>query len=150
MTAPSALPILLVEDNRDDAALALHALEAAGHRPSVHLVRDGTAALAYLFGDDSEARREALRVVLLDIKLPLIGGIEVLRRIKGDTRARSIPVVMFTSSAEARDLEVCYRLGANSYVVKPVDFTAFSETLSLTVRYWLEVNVPEREPSGAR
>lgn len=150
MTSPTAPLVLLVEDNRDDAALALHTLEAAGHRTSVHLVRDGADALAYLFGEDSEARREVLRVVLLDIKLPLIGGIEVLRRIKGDTRTRSLPVAMFTSSSEVRDREACYRLGANSYVVKPVDFVSFSQTLSSTVRYWLEVNVPEHDSSMAR
>lgn len=140
MSTSAPRPVLHVEDSRDDAALAQHALEAAGHSNSVHLVRDGAEAVEYLFGADSGPRREALRVVVLDIKLPFIGGIDVLRRIRGDPRTLFLPVVMFTSSAEARDREACYSMGANSYVVKPMDFPSFSEVLVHLVRYWLEVN----------
>lgn len=133
-------PVLMVEDNRDDAALAFHAIEVSGHRNLVHLVRDGAAAMDYLFGPDAGPRVAALKVVVLDIKLPMVGGIDVLRRMKADEATRTIPTVMFTSSGEGRDRDECFRLGVNSYVVKPVDFASFSDALVRLLRYWLEIN----------
>jgi len=141
--------VLLVEDNRTDAALALHAVRAAGVLATVHVVSNGAAALEFLRLQPA-ASDEDVRLVLLDIKLPKIGGIDVLGRIKADPAMSRIPVVMFTSSAEPSDIQASYRLGANSYVVKPVDYAEFAETIVRTVNYWLEVNLTaERQEPAA-
>jgi len=137
--------ILLVEDNPDDVELALHALRKHKLANTIVVVRDGAEALDFLFGTGAYAGRKANaipRVVLVDLKLPKVDGIEVLRRIKGDPRTRLIPVVVLTSSQEESDLVESYRLGANSYIVKPVDFEQFTETVRQLGLYWLLLNQP--------
>ncbi len=138
--------ILLVEDNPNDAELALHALRKNRLANRVHLARDGAEALEFLFGTgDSEGRNVGLggpKVILLDLKLPKVDGIEVLRRIKSDPRTRSIPVVVLTSSKEERDVAETYSLGVNSYIVKPVDFQQFTESVRELGMYWLLLNEP--------
>ena len=137
-----AVDVLLVEDNPYDIELTLRALKKRpGRRISV--VRDGAEALAFLYGTGDYAGRQDLlppRVVLLDLKLPKIDGLEVLRRIKADERTRHVPVVVLTSSREERDVAACYRLGVNSYIVKPVEFAAFAEVVRDVGFYWLVVN----------
>jgi CheY-like chemotaxis protein len=137
--------ILLVEDDPDDEALTLRALRAAHVGDEVVVVRDGVEALDYLFGTGRHAGRDVSlqpRVVLLDLKLPRLDGLEVLRRIRADERTRLLPVVILTSSAEDRDRVESYRLGANSYVRKPVDFGRFAEAIRQLGLYWLRLNQP--------
>lgn len=135
--------ILLVEDNPDDVELTLLAMENSSCAGRIDVVRDGAEALDYVFCRGGFAARdpeESPRAVLLDIKLPLIDGIDVLRTIKEDQRTRHLPVIMFTSSAQNRDLIACYDLGVNSYIVKPVDVDEFFDTVGLIGRYWLVLN----------
>ncbi len=135
--------ILLVEDNPNDVQLTLHAFAKNNLSNNVHVVRDGAEALEFLFCTGSYANRKTEngpRVVLLDLKLPLVDGLEVLRRIKTDTRTRAIPVVILTSSREERDLLESYQLGVNSYIVKPVDFGQFIESVRHLGLYWLLLN----------
>ena len=134
--------ILLVEDNANDEMLALHAFKKHDLADKVHVVRDGAEALEYIFCTGAYATRrfENPRVILLDKKLPLVDGMEVLRQIRADPRTRVIPVVMLTSSAEERDVIDSYQLGVNSYIVKPVDFEQFSETARNLGYYWLLIN----------
>ena len=136
--------ILLVEDNPNDAELTLRALRKARVANDVHVVRDGAEALEFLFGRaDLGAPRSTLpRVVLLDLKLPKVDGLEVLRRVKGDDRTKLIPVVVLTSSREESDLVASYHLGANSYIVKPVDSDKFFEAVHEIGLYWLLLNEP--------
>lgn len=138
--------ILLVEDDPDDIELAMHALKRDKISPSVHIARDGVEALDFIFpgGEQAGARRDVNlpKVVLLDMKLPRLDGLEVLRRLKADTRTNSIPVVMMTSSREQRDVAESYRLGVNSYIVKPVDFEQFSEAVRKVGHYWVSLNNP--------
>jgi len=144
MTPPPA-EILLAEDNGADAELTLRALRRRGVERNVHWVKDGAEALEYLFGEGQYAHlsgRPAPRVVLLDVKMPKVDGIEVLRRLKQDPIRRVIPVVVMTSSKEQRDIAESYRLGANSYVVKPVQFDSFLETVSRIGDYWIQTNQP--------
>jgi two-component system, response regulator len=138
--------ILLVEDNANDELLALHAFKKHNLANKVHVVRDGAEALEFIFCTGAYASRnfENPRVILLDKKLPLVDGMEVLREIRADPRTRMIPVVMLTSSAEERDVVESYQLGVNSYIVKPVDFEQFSETARQLGYYWLLVN---RQPA---
>jgi len=139
------IEILLVEDNPADAELALHALRREKLANSIHLVRDGEEALDYLFCRGSYQDRSAdhqPRLVLLDLKLPKVDGLEVLRQVKNDARLRSIPVVILTSSREERDLVESYKLGVNSYIQKPVDFDRFREMIKEVGLYWLVVNQP--------
>lgn len=135
--------VLLVEDNANDAEFALRALNRSPVSPRVvHLV-DGARALDYLFGEGEYAdpsSRGRPRVVLLDLKLPKVDGIEVLRRLKEDERTRDIPVVVLTSSREPRDIAACYGHRANSYVVKPVNFEAFTQSMGTVANYWVRVN----------
>lgn len=140
-------PILLVEDNADDEALALRALEKNQIQNTIVVARDGAEALDYLFGTGVYAGRDMTTmpaVVLLDLKLPKIDGLEVLRRIRADEGTKLLPVVILTSSKEDRDLINGYSLGANSYVRKPVDFTQFAEAVRHLGLYWLLLN--ERPP----
>src|ERR671925_1055359 len=147
--ATGGVEILLVEDNKDDEALTLHALKKYNVTNKIHVVRDGAEALEFIFCTDRYAHRRITdkpKVILLDIKLPLVDGLEVLRKIKQDPRTQAIPVVMLTSSREERDLVESYRLGVNSYVVKPVDFTQFSEAIRQLGCFWAILN--ERPPGS--
>ena len=142
-----SVDILMVEDNPDDERLTLRAFAKNKLTNRIHVVRDGQEALDYVFCTGKYADRKITdrpHVILLDIKLPLIDGIEVLRRIKADERTRTIPVVMLTSSREERDLVETYRLGVNSYIVKPVDFEQFTESARSLGMYWLLMNRPPK------
>jgi two-component system response regulator len=135
--------VLLVEDNPDDLELAQLAFRRGRFANSIDVARDGSDALDHLFCEGRYAGRDPSdepRLILLDIKLPLVDGIDVLRTIKGDPRTRHIPVVMLTSSAEDRDLHACYELGANSYIVKPVDMEQFLTAVQSIGSYWLMLN----------
>lgn len=135
--------ILLVEDNPDDVELTLLAMERAHGTRHITVLRDGAQALDYVFRRGHYADRtpeETPRVVLLDIKLPLVDGIDVLRRIKEDERTRHLPVVMLTSSDQCGDLTTCYDLGVNSYIVKPVDIDTFFGVIEQVDRYWTVIN----------
>jgi len=138
-----AIDILLVEDNPQDIELTIRALKRRNLANSVYVVEDGAEALDFLFGRGKYDKRDAgqnPRLVLLDLKLPKLNGLEVLRILKQEARTRSIPVVMVTSSREDPDIKAAYELGANSYVVKPVDFDSFMEAMSSLGFYWLLVN----------
>jgi len=133
--------ILLVEDNPKDEALTLRALRKNNISNTVVVARDGAEAVDYLFGTLNEApARELPQLVLLDLKLPKIDGLDVLRRIRAEDRTRLLPVVILTSSREERDIIDGYSLGANSYVRKPVDFTQFTEAVRQLGLYWLLLN----------
>lgn len=135
--------ILLVEDDASDEELTLRALEKSRIGNRVVVVRDGAAALDYLFARGSHAgrdTRERPQVVLLDLNLPKVGGLEVLRAMRADDRTRLLPVVILTSSKEDKDLVRGYESGANSYIVKPVDFTQFSHAVGQLGMYWLVLN----------
>jgi two-component system, response regulator len=135
--------ILLVEDNPNDEALTLRALRKNNITDRVVVARDGAEALDYLFATGAYQDRnpsEVPRVVLLDLKLPKIDGLEVLRRLRANARTRLLPVVILTSSNEERDLVAGYGSGANSYIRKPVDFNEFAETVRHLGRYWLQMN----------
>lgn len=144
-----AIQILLVEDNPNDLELALHAFKRHKLANGVHVVRDGAEALDFLFkrgaylarGEESDPQ-----VVLLDLKLPKLDGLEVLRQIKADERTRRLPVVVLTSSNDESDVIESYDVGVNSYIVKPVDFDQFSESIRLIGFYWLLVNRPPERP----
>jgi CheY-like chemotaxis protein len=142
MVPPNQVEILLVEDNPDDADLTLRALTRHNLANRVLVARDGAEALEFLLGDNPKAA--APKVILLDLKLPKIDGLEVLRRLKADDRTKAIPVVVLTSSNEEPDITSSYQLGANSYIVKPVDFEAFVRSVADVGLYWLLLN--ERPP----
>ncbi len=140
-----AIEVLLVEDNPTDAELTLRALRGKGLRNNFVVARDGQEALDCLFAQGAYADRnmgESPKLVLLDLRLPKIDGIEVLRKIKSDERTKMIPVVVLTSSRQEPDIEKCYQLGANSYIVKPVDFDKLVEAVSALGVYWLLMNEP--------
>jgi two-component system response regulator len=139
----SRADILLVEDNPNDIELTLHAFKIANLANPVHVARDGVEALDFVFCTGPHAGRSIEnkpKLILLDLKLPRLDGHEVLKRIKGDPRTAAIPVVMLTSSAEERDVMRTYQVGANSYIVKPVDFEQFTEAVRDIGKYWLEIN----------
>ncbi|MGB9071658.1 MAG: response regulator [Terriglobales bacterium] len=139
------IEILLVEDNKDDVELTLHALRKENLANSIHVARDGEEALEFLFCDGIHAARSfdhPPRLILLDLKLPKVDGMEVLKRLKADARTKTIPVVILTSSKEERDLVNGYNLGANSYIQKPVDFDQFRDTVKNVGLYWLLINQP--------
>ncbi len=146
MTGHSEVEILLVEDNPSDVELTLRALKNRNLANQVFVARDGAEALEFFFGEQSPLRDigVAPRVILLDLKLPKVDGLEVLRRLKGDERTRTLPVVVLTSSKEEPDIAAAYRLGANSYIVKPVDFEAFARAVSEVGLYWLLLNEQPR------
>ncbi len=133
--------ILLVEDNPDDEALTLRALRKDRIFNEVAVAHDGAEALDYLFSTDREMRVMP-ELILLDLKLPKVDGLEVLRRIRSDERTKLLPVVILTSSDEERDLLESYTFGANSYIRKPVDFTQFTEAIRQMKLYWLVLNEP--------
>lgn len=135
--------ILLVEDSLDDVAFFVRTLERAGLGARLHAVHDGAEALAFIFGDNqpvTPARVLRLKVIILDLKLPKVSGLEVLRRLKNAPQTRQIPVVILSSSQEERDLIESYQLGVNSYVVKPMDFDAFGASVRTLCQYWLQFN----------
>ncbi len=137
--------ILLVEDNPNDEELALHALKKNNLANHIHVARDGAEALEFIFGTGAYAGRQVKngpKVILLDLKLPKVDGLEVLRRVKADPHTRGIPVVVLTSSREERDIVESYQLGVNSYVTKPVDFGQFTEAVRTLGLYWLLLNQP--------
>ena len=139
--------VLLVEDNPHDAELTIRVFKKHNLAGRLFHVKDGAEALDFLLARDRQDGPEAdapPRVVLLDLKLPKVDGLEVLRIMKADERTRTIPVVVVTSSAEDPDIEAAYRLGANSYVIKPVQFEAFMEVMRRLGIYWLTANRPLR------
>ncbi len=141
----SGVEILLVEDNPNDVQLALHAFQKHHVANHIQVARDGAEALEFIFCSGKFAHRQienGPKVILLDLKLPLVDGIEVLRRVKADPRTRTIPVVVLTSSREERDIVESYQLGVNSYIVKPVDFDQFTESVRQLGLYWLLLNQP--------
>ncbi len=147
--ADNAVEILLVEDNPNDVELALHALRKHNLANRIHVVRDGAEALEYIFCTGEYAQRSienSPKLVLLDLNLPKVDGLEVLGRIKADSRTRSIPVVVLTSSREEHDVAACYEMGVNSYIAKPVDFEQFSDSVRQLGLYWPLLNepIPER------
>ncbi|TLY16514.1 MAG: response regulator [Nitrospirae bacterium] len=138
-------PILLVEDNPDDQTLILRALKKNNILNEVVLVRDGVEALDYLFSTGAHQGRDPdlmPQVVLLDIKLPKLDGLEVLKRIRADERTKRLPVVILTSSREQQDLTASYDSGVNSYIQKPVDFNQFSDAVRKLGLYWILLNIP--------
>jgi two-component system response regulator len=136
------LEVLLVEDDPDDLELTLHTLREARITNPIKVARDGEEALEYVFsrGRYAGASHPLLRLILLDLKLPKVDGLQVLRQLKEDPRTKGIPVVILTSSKEEKDMVAGYRLGANSYIQKPVDFEQFQNTVRETGYYWLVVN----------
>ena len=137
--------ILLVEDNPNDVELSLHALRKNNLANNIHVVRDGEEALDFLFCRGVYQGRDTgltPKVVFLDLKLPKVDGLEVLRQIRADDRLRTLPVVIMTSSREERDVVAGYRLGINSYIVKPVEFDQFTEAVRQFGCYWLLLNQP--------
>jgi two-component system response regulator len=147
MAAMSKQPveILLVDDDAADVELALDAFQTSQLTNRIHVVRDGEQALDFLFCAGAYVGRrpeDRPRVVLLDLKLPRVDGLEVLRQMKADPRTRSIPVVVLTSSREERDVVESYQLGVNSYIVKPMGFEQFSEAVRQVGHYWLLLNEP--------
>ena len=137
------LEILLVEDNPQDAELTIRALKKQNLANRVHVVKDGAEALDYLFAIDAYEGRDignTPKVILLDLKLPKVDGLEVLRKVKADERTKMIPIVVLTSSREEKDMVESYKLGVNSYIVKPVDFNKFVDAVGDLGLYWLLLN----------
>ena len=141
--------ILLAEDNPNDVELTLYALRRHNFANRIHVVRDGAEALEFIFCTGAYAHRHIAhspKVMLLDLKLPLIDGLEVLQRLKADPRTCMIPVVVLTSSREERDVVESYRLGVNSYITKPVDFEQFTVAVRTLGMYWVLLNQPPGLP----
>ncbi|MBI3359477.1 MAG: response regulator [Nitrospirae bacterium] len=136
------IEILLVEDNPLDVELTLRALQQHNLSNKVHWAKDGVEALEFLFPQEESNHNRHIRVVLLDLKLPKVNGLEVLERIRSEERTRTLPVVMLTSSGESPDVKKAYELGANSYIVKPIDFNNFSEVVAKLGFYWAIINRP--------
>lgn len=142
---PNAVDILIVEDSPEDLELTLRSLTQANVTNHIEVARDGAEALDFVFGEGAHAGRDvahAPKVILLDLKLPKVDGLEVLQRVKGDARTRTIPVVVLTSSREQTDVIESYRLGVNSYIVKPVNFGSFAAVVQKLGMYWLLLNQP--------
>jgi CheY-like chemotaxis protein len=139
------IEILVVEDNRADAELTLHALKKSANINHIHIVRDGEEALNFLFCRAPYCDRSSQplpQLILLDLKLPKVDGLSVLRALKADGRTSWIPVIALTASNEERDLAASYSLGVNSYIQKPVDFDQFRQTVATLALYWLLINLP--------
>ena len=147
MNDSTAVEILLVEDSAEDLELAVRALRKANLTNHIEVARDGAEALDFIFCEGRHAVRkiaDAPKVILLDLKLPKVDGLEVLQRIKADPRTRHIPVVVLTSSQEQSDVVKSYRLGVNSYIVKPVNFDSFAAAVQQLGMYWLLLNQPPK------
>jgi two-component system, response regulator len=147
----SDVEILLVEDNPNDVRLALHAFKKNRLANRIQVARDGAEALEFIFCTGAFAGRDIgnrPKVILLDLKLPLVDGLEVLRRIRDDPRTRTIPVVVLTTSREEPDIAKSYQLGVNSYIVKPVDFDQFVEAARQLGMYWLLLNQQPGQPAS--
>lgn len=147
MNNSNIVEILLVEDNPDDLQLTVRALQKAKLANHIQIARDGEEALQFIFCEGPHAGRnmqDGPKVVLLDLKLPKVDGLEVLQRIKGDPRTRSIPVTVLTSSKEQNDVVASYKLGVNSYIVKPVNFERFAAAVHDLGMYWLLLNQPPK------
>ena len=147
MSDVQPVELLLVEDNPQDLELALRALRKANLTNRTHVARDGVEALDFVFSTGLFSGRgmsDDLKVILLDLKMPKIDGLEVLRRLKEDARTSVIPVVVLTSSREQRDVLESYRLGVNSYIVKPVNFEQYAEAVRDLGLYWLRLNQPSK------
>jgi len=145
-----AIPVdvLLVEDTPADVQLTLHVFKKYNVSNRVEVVEDGAEALEFLFHTGRYASRDEVpRVILLDLKLPKVTGVEVLQKLRSDPRTRKIPVVVLTSSRDDGDIEKCYGLGVNSYIVKPVDFAQFGEAIRQVGLYWLMLNESPRQKS---
>jgi two-component system, response regulator len=143
----NSVEILLVEDNPNDVELTLRALKKNNLTNPIYVVRDGAEALEYIFCTGSYAHRKienGPKIILLDLKLPKVDGMEVLKQVKADSRTKMIPVVVLTSSREERDIVESYKLGVNSYITKPVDFEQFTEAMRLLGMYWLLLNQPPK------
>jgi two-component system response regulator len=139
------IEILLIEDNMDDAALTIRALKKNNVINNILHVEDGAQALDFIFSEGAYADRAETttpKLILLDIKMPKINGLQVLQRLKSDERTKKIPVVMLTSSKEDPDIKKCYELGVNSYIIKPVDFENFQSAVSQLAVYWQLINEP--------
>jgi len=139
------IDVLIVEDSESDAEMTIRALKKNNFANRLFHVSDGAEALDFLFAEGEYSNREVaqtLKVILLDLKMPKLNGKEVLLKIKGDLRTKKIPVVMLTSSKEDPDIQECYDLGANGYVVKPVEFSEFQKTITNLGLFWLMVNEP--------
>jgi CheY-like chemotaxis protein len=152
MMNSNEVEILLVDDSQDDIDLTLHALRAENLANRVFIARDGEEALDFLFCSGPHAGRsfeKPPKLVLLDLKMPKVDGMEVLKQVKSDPRTRTIPVVLMTSSKEERDMVSGYNLGVNSYLQKPVDFDQFRKMVKLIGLYWLVTNQPPVTPSTA-
>jgi two-component system response regulator len=144
-TGNSKVDIVLCEDNAGDAELAIRALAKEGLADSLVHVKDGEELINYIFCLGPYAERdicEVPKLILLDLKMPKVDGLEVLRKLKSDNRTRMIPVVLLTSSKEEKDIKESYSLGVNSYIVKPVEFEGFTKTVSSLGSYWLSLNQP--------
>ena len=146
---PKDVRILLVEDTPDDIELTLRAFEKHNLTNKIVVARDGEEALNILFQRDQESVRWRPDLILLDLKLPKVDGLEVLKRVKGDSRTKVIPVVILTSSKEETDLANSYQLGANSYLRKPVNFEKFVEVVQQLGLYWLLLNEPPPKMTGS-
>jgi two-component system response regulator len=143
MSLAPEVEILLVEDDANDVELTLRAFRSRNLANQVFVARDGAEALAFFFGEDGHPLRDIgvmPRVILLDLNLPKVDGLEVLRRLRADERTRTLPIVVLTSSTEEPDIAAAYRLGANSYIVKPVDFESFARAVSEVGLYWVLLN----------
>lgn len=142
----NSIDILLVEDNMDDAELTIRELKRSHLANNMFHVKNGEEALDFIFAQNNYERKRknarTLRMILLDINMPKVSGVEVLEKLKGDERTKEIPVVMLTSSKESTDIQKCYKLGANSYIAKPVRFDAFAHAIKNIGFYWLLVNEP--------
>ena len=145
---PDAATVLLVEDNPDDEELTLGALERANLKNPVHVAHDGQEAIDYLFGTPGLATNALPALIVLDLHLPRVGGLEILRRIRAHERTRRVPVVILTSSSEDEDMIDGYDLGANSYVCKPVQFDKFTAAVAQLGVYWLIINEPAPAARG--
>jgi two-component system response regulator len=141
------IEILLIEDNPRDVELTLRAFKKNNFTNKIHVIEDGAKAIEFLFSEDS-AHNGTLehkpRLILLDLKLPKVDGLEILKRLKTDERTQMIPVVVLTSSQEEQDIITSYKLGVNSYIIKPIDFNRFTKSIETLGMYWLLLNQPLR------